>query len=255
MQWEDQGIVLSCRRQGEAHGRVVVLTRRHGRAAGLVRHVQGKKMQGICQPGNIVTVRWQARLEEHLGIWSMDLVAPVAAELLGDPLRLAALVAWCDLAGHALPERDPVPEYAAAAENWALQLSHAPQQKWLLHHILLEKQILSLLGYGLDLSRCAVSGQTGGLTYLSPRTGRAVTAAAGRPYHDRLFLLPACFRDNPQIESLPEGDLLNGWRILSHFLERWAQEHMPTGMLPASRERFAARLEARLDTSCHSERA
>ena len=47
MEWSDEGLVLSARRHGESATVVNLLTREHGRHAGLARGGQGAKARGL----------------------------------------------------------------------------------------------------------------------------------------------------------------------------------------------------------------
>src|SRR5258707_4977390 len=179
MEWEDHGIVLSERRHGESGAIVSLLTAEHGRHAGRVRSTRGPRTRGIFVPGNLVLVNWRARLDEHLGNFTGELVTPFAARALDDPGRLACLAGACALTDIALPEREPHPRAFAALqallEAVAWQAAYA---RW-------ELGLLAELGFGLDLTACAVTGVTDDLRYVSPRTGRAVSEAAAEPWRSR----------------------------------------------------------------------
>ena len=87
MDWQDDGIILSVRKHGETSAIVNVLTRAHGRHAGLVRGGGGKRLSGILQPGNKVQARWHARLPEHLGTFTVEPIKAFAAAALPSPSR------------------------------------------------------------------------------------------------------------------------------------------------------------------------
>ena len=184
MEWRDTGFVLAARRHGESAVIVELLTREHGLHAGLVRGGQSPKLRAVLQPGNEVAALWRGRLAEHLGTILCEMVRPHAARVLDDPDRLAALIAAVALVSAALPEREPHPDVFASFA--ALLEALDSTTDWPARYISWERDLLAELGFGLDLDRCAVTGITTDLAYVSPRTGRAVSRAAGLPYRDRL---------------------------------------------------------------------
>lgn len=191
MEWTDQGIILSQRRHGESGAVLSLLTRDHGRHAGLVRGGTGKAargalQRGTLQTGNRIQATWKARLADHLGHITWELAEASGTRWLDDPPRLAAVTAACALCDAALPERDPHPQ---AFDGLAALLSSLHEESFASIYIHWEIGFLSELGFGLDLSACAAGG-TGQLAYVSPKTGRAVSAEAGEAYKDKLLPLP-----------------------------------------------------------------
>jgi len=244
MEWADEGIVLSARKHGENAAIVQLLTRGHGRHAGLVRGGAGARARGILQPGNRVQAVWRARLAEHLGTYRCELLHSGGALLLDDAVRLAALAAACALAEAALPEREPHPALfeGLAALIAALQSSDRVAG-WGRAYVQWELGLLAELGFGLELSRCAATGRNDELAYVSPRTGQAVSLAAGEPYKDRLLPLPQ-FLVVPG--SLPaDADVLAGLDLAGHFLERHAFAALHRE-LPRARALLIGRLRAAL---------
>lgn len=243
MEWSDEAIVLTTRRHGESAAIVTLLTREHGRHAGLVQGGAGKRARGLYEPGNRVIATWRARLEEHLGHFACELAEPVAAQLLDEKLRLAALAAAAAVAESALPEREPHPRaYAGLVELIAaLTAPGRTTVDWAAAYARWELDLLAELGFGLDLSECAATGTNDRLVYVSPKSGRAVSAAAGEPYRDRLLALPA-FLIGPAPASL--DDVLAGLRLTGHFLARDVFAHGPHPKIgePAARGRFIDRL-------------
>ncbi|MGC2200223.1 MAG: DNA repair protein RecO, partial [Stellaceae bacterium] len=213
MEWRDQGFVLAARRYGESGAIVELLTREHGRHAGLVRGGQAPKMRAVLQPGNAVAAAWRGRLSDHLGTLVCEMVQPYAAAFLGEPGRLAALAAATALVATALPEREPFPEVFTSIGDLLEALGSAPD--WAAHYVEWEQHLLAALGFGLDLGRCAVTGIATDLAYVSPRTGRAVSREAGRPYRDKLLPLPAfLWRDAPADRE----QIALGLALTEHFL-------------------------------------
>jgi len=237
MEWRDTGFVLAARRHGESGVIVELLTIEHGRHAGLVRGGQSPKMRAVLQPGNEVAAAWRGRLAEHLGMLSCELVRAHSAGFLGDPDRLAGLAAATALVAAALPEREPQPDVFASFASLIGALDSG--FGWQARYVEWEKDLLAALGFGLDLGRCAVTGVTTDLAYVSPRTGRAVSRAAGLPYHDKLLALPDfLWCDGP----VDRNQLGLGMALTEHFLLHYV--FAPHGRtLPAARVRLAERLQ------------
>jgi DNA repair protein RecO (recombination protein O) len=243
MEWHDRGFVLAARRHGENGAVVELLTEQHGRHAGLVHGGQSPKLRAVLQSGNEVAAVWRGRLSEHLGTVACELVRPHAAGLLDDPDRLAGLTAAAALVAAALPEREPYPDVFASFDGLLRTLDS--EMNWPARYVEWERDLLAALGFGLDLSRCAVSGATTDLAYVSPRTGRAVSRAAGLPYHDKLLKLPEfLWRYGP---ADPQ-QIAFGMALTEHFLVRHVfQPHGRT--LPAARSRLAERMQSAVAAS------
>jgi len=242
IEWSDEGIVLSARRHGESAAIVSLLTRGHGRHVGLVRGGAGRRARGLYEPGNRVTAAWRARLAEHLGHYACELAESRVARVLDDAARLAGLAAATALVDAALPEREPHGRLFDSLDALILGLcDEAAAVDWRTAYVRFELDLLADLGFGLDLSRCAATGTTADLAYVSPKTGRAVSLSAGEPYRDRLLPLPRFLSQ----ASLPAAaaDLLAGLHLTGVFLEQYAFAHRPPGAggpLPAARDRLLA---------------
>jgi DNA repair protein RecO (recombination protein O) len=237
MEWHDSGFVLAVRRHGENAVIVELLTRDHGRHAGLVRGGQSPKLRAVLQPGNEVAAVWRGRLAEHLGSIACEIVRAYAARILDDPERLAALSAAAALVAAALPEREPHPDVFASFESLLEALDSTTG--WPSRYVGWERDLLAALGFGLDLGCCAVTGATTDLAYVSPRTGRAVSRAAGLPYHDKLLALPEfLWRGEPADRE----QIAHGMALTEHFLVYHV--FLPQGRtLPAARARLAERMQ------------
>ncbi len=215
MHWTDEGIVIGVKRHGEANAVLELMTREHGRHLGLVRGGFGTRLRPILQIGNGVSATWRARLDEHLGNYTVEPLRLRAANFFGSPHaiygvgHLAALM-------RLLPERDPhaglYSEFDALLDRLEDPLLAAPVV------VRFELQVLSELGFGLDLTQCAATSARTELIYVSPKSGRAVSRAAGEPWADKMLRLPAFLRDN---EATPVGcDLADGFALTGFFLER-----------------------------------
>ena len=240
MEWSDTGVVLAARRHGEHAAVVSLLTERHGRHAGLVHGARGRRGRGLYQAGNTLSVRWRARLAEHLGHYACELVRARAARLLDDPPRLAALSAVCALAEAALPERHPYPRVYEMLGRLLDALE--AQERWAEAVVRWELALLGELGFGLDLSACAATGATEGLAYVSPRGGRALSRAAGTPRADALLALPP-FLCRPDAAAGTGADIADGFRLTGWFLDKHVFRGQG-GRMPAARGRLLERLRA-----------
>jgi DNA repair protein RecO (recombination protein O) len=236
MQWSDEGVVLSARRHGESAVILSLLTREHGRHAGLVRGGAGRRQRGVLQPGNMVSVTWRARLEDHLGAFTVEPLASASAQWLDDPGRLAALSAACAVVDMTLPEREPCPHIV---NHLCAFLEALPEAEWAAAYVRWELALLGDLGFGLDLSVCAATGRNDDLAYVSPKSGRAVSLAAGEPYRDRLLPLPGFLTG--AAPPTPAA-VWAGMRLTGFFLDRHLFQ--PQGRsLPDARDRLAGRIE------------
>lgn len=220
MEWADEGLVLSARRHGENATIVVILTRDNGRHAGLARGGQGTKGRGLYQPGNHVSARWRGRLPEHLGNWTCELITGFAAAVMDEAGKLAALSAACAMLESALPEREPVPGVYADSLAFvgALAAEDGTKPRWPEAYARWELQLLADLGFGLDLSACAATGSTENLVFVSPKSGRSVSAEAGEPYRGKLLDLPT-FLTAADVSG-DSDSILAALRLTGYFLER-----------------------------------
>jgi DNA repair protein RecO (recombination protein O) len=239
MEWAAPAIVLDTRSFGEGAAVVSLLTEEYGRHAGLAKGGASRGQRAIWQPGNLVEARWVARLADQLGALTGELVHPAAALAMDDPLALALLSAACAVAEGALPDREPHPRAFQGLVSIIGRLGQGAQAV-LPDYIRWEADLLAELGYGLDLTRCAGTGTTEDLVWVSPKSGRAVSAAAGAPYADRLLPLPAFLLG--QGPSGPEA-WLAGLRLTGHFLGKnaYGHHHRP---LPAARGLLQDRVAA-----------
>ncbi|MCC7305461.1 MAG: DNA repair protein RecO [Alphaproteobacteria bacterium] len=237
--WQDQGIVLNARSHGENGAVVSLLTEGRGRHAGYVRGAHSSKMRGTLEAGNLVDANWQSRVEGQLGTFALELQKNAAAPIMQDALRLAALQSACALCDVALPEREGHP----GLFHGLLALIDALETDiWGPAYVMWEIAFLKELGFSLDLKKCAGGGDAGDLMYVSPKTGRAVSAAMGEAYKEKLLLLPEFLKGREGGEE----DVLIGLKLTAYFLEHWVFAHHTTG-LPEARTRLQERFEKNLN--------
>ena len=210
------------------------MTRGHGRHLGLVRGGRSSKVQPVLQPGNAVSLTWRARLDEHLGEYKVELLASHAARLMAAPVALYGLATVAALL-RLLPERDPHP---SLHEGLAVLVEHLDEPRLAPALVVrFEVAMLAELGFGLDLTRCAVTGSPDDLSHVSPKSGKAVSRAAAAPYLDRLLPLPAFLSEGQGARQPAPADIAAGFALTGYFLRRYLYE--PRGLLePPERARL-----------------
>jgi len=228
MEWTDDGIILGVRRHGESSAIVELLTRAHGRHLGLVRGGSSKRMRPMLQPGNSVRAVWRARLDEHLGYYQIEGTRLRAASLLASSHAVYGVTHLASLA-RLLPERDPHEDIFEMLERTLDDFDDAGEAA--VHLVRFELAMLAELGFGLDLENCAATGETADLAYVSPKSGGAISRAAGEPWRERLLRLPAFLREGEvgqngwSDQDLQDGFRLTGLFLLRHVLEPRGQGH------------------------------
>jgi DNA repair protein RecO (recombination protein O) len=224
MEWTDDGIVLGVRRHGESSAIVELLTRGHGRHLGLVRGGSSSRMRPLLQPGNSLRTVWRARLDEHLGTYVVEATRLRAATVLASSHAVYGVTHLAALA-RLLPERDPHEDIYEMLERTLDDFDDIGEAA--VHLVRFELAMLAELGFGLDLDSCAATGVTSELTYVSPKSGAAVSREAGEPWRDRLLRLPSFLRgdDSWTDQDLHDGFRLTGMFLLRHVLEPRGQDH------------------------------
>lgn len=237
MDWREDAALLAVRRHGESSAIIEVFTENHGRHAGVVRGGTSRKIAPILQPGAQLDVTWRARLEDHLGSFTVEPRQSRAADIMGDRDALAGLNALCALLVFALPERQPFPKLYHQTLTVLDLLGQS--EVWGYAYLKWELALLNEIGLGLDLSSCAVTGAQDGLAFVSPKTGRAVTSAGAGDWADRLLPLPA-FLAKGAVPS--PSELSEGLRLSGYFLENRLASELIQKPLPAARQRLVDRL-------------
>jgi DNA repair protein RecO (recombination protein O) len=238
MDWEAPTIVLDARPYGEGDVVATVMSEAHGLHRGLARGGGSRSKAATWQAGNLVQVRWVARLSDQLGSFTGELIHPGAAHVMDEPLSLAMLTSICAVAEGALPERQPHPRIFDGLLRLIPRLPLGETE--LTDVIGWELVVLADLGYGLDLSSCAITGRTDGLAFVSPRTGRAVTRDAAGVWSGRLLPLPGFLIGADDAGMTAWRD---GLRLTGHFLARdaFGHQHRP---LPYARQMLYDRVSA-----------
>ncbi|MQQ08676.1 DNA repair protein RecO [Epibacterium sp. SM1979] len=237
MEWRDQGFLISQRRHGESSVIIDVFTQSHGRHSGVVRGGAGRKLGPILQPGAQLDLTWRARLADQLGSFSVEPLRSRTYAAISDRVALAGLNTVCALLHFCLPERAAHP---ALYENtkFLLDLLEHPEV-WPLAYVKWELQLLEEVGFGLDLSACAVTGSLQDLVYVSPKTGRAVSRQGAGEWADRLLPLP------PVLRGVGDGspaEIAQALGTTGHFLQHHVAPSLGNRALPEARARFLTAL-------------
>jgi DNA repair protein RecO (recombination protein O) len=230
MEWQDNGIILRMSPHGEGKAVVSIFTESHGRHLGYIR---GTRKQGAyLQPGSLVSCKWQARLQEQLGSWTVEPQRSVYSRVMGSQVLLTALMSACTWIDLTLAERE---EHLELYPVFKECLEELDSPTGLVKYVHFEISLLKELGFGLDFRHCAASGDTADLIYVSPRTGRAVCAREGEAYKDRLLHLPTFLLET--CEKVSIKDIIGGLNLTSYFLERFVLTQLHKAM-PESRLRL-----------------
>lgn len=237
MDWRDQGALLSVRKHGETSVIIEVFTKEHGRHAGVVRGGNSRKIAPILQPGAQLDVAWRARLEEHIGSYSVEPLRS-RASVLSDRTALAGLNAITSLLKFALPEREPHP--VLYRQTQAMLDLLGTNEAWPTAYLKWELALLEELGFALDLSACAVTGAMDGLAYVSPKTGRAVSSEGAGEWADKLLPLPS---DLLGVGSGKRENVVAGLTTTGFFLTHWLAHSLGDKPLPEPRARLVDRLK------------
>lgn len=233
MEWRDEGFVLSARRHGESAAILDVFTPGHGRHSGVLRGGASRKMTPHLQPGTQLALTWKARLEEHLGTFTIEPIRARSAAAMADRLALAGLGAVCAMLAFCLPEREAHRALYTRSEQLLDLLGQ--RDLWPLAYLNWEKALLDAVGFGLDLSRCAATGTTEGLVFVSPKSGRAVSAAGAGDWADQMLPLPPCLLG---IGAAEDAEIALALGTTGHFLERKLAPSLGKGALPDARARL-----------------
>ena len=233
MEWREEGVLLTRRRHGENAAIIEVFTEGHGRHAGIVRGGAGRKLAPVLEPGTQVDVSWRARLEDHLGAFTVEPVASRAANLMGGRKTLAALNSLTALLSFSLPEREAhAPLYH---RTLAVLDMMGDGPFWPLAYIRWELFLLEELGFGLDLGRCAVTDRSDNLVFVSPKSGRAVSRVGAGEWADSMLPL------SPALIGESEGsdeDIRDGLAVTGYFLQHWVAASLGNRPLPEARARL-----------------
>lgn len=233
IEWRDEAALLSVRPFGETSVIIEVFSATHGRHAGVVRGGISRKIAPTLQPGAQLSVGWKARLDNHLGAFTVEPIRSRAAIAMGDRLALAGLNAVCALLTLILPEREP---HAGLYTRTIGLLDLLGQSDvWPLAYLRWEQALLDEMGFGMDLSACAVRGTNEELIYVSPKTGRAVSRQAAGEWADRLLPLPPVLAGRGDATN---AEIVTALRTTGYFLEHRLVASLGDRPVPTARARL-----------------
>lgn len=233
IEWRDQGALLSARVHGESSVIIEVFTPLHGRTLGVVRGGASRKRAPLLQPGAQLDLTWKARLEDHLGAFTVEPIRSRAALVMDDRLALAGLNAVCALLSQCLPEREPHLDLYERSIG-LLDLLGQPDL-WPLAYLQWEMAFLEEMGFGLDLSACAVRGTNENLCYISPKSGRAVSEQAAGEWASRMLPLVPVMKGEGDATG---GEIAKALATTGYFIEHRLLRGLGDKPLPAARARL-----------------
>ncbi len=235
IEWSDEGALLATRPFGETSVIIEVFSAHHGRHAGVVRGGTSRKVAPILQPGAQLSVTWKARLDSHLGSFTVEPVRSRAAAAMGDRLALAGLNAVCAILAHVLPERE---EHAPLYERTIALLDLLGQSDvWPLAYLRWEQALLDEMGFGMDLSACAVRGVNEELIYVSPKSGRAVSREGAGEWADRMLPLPPVLAGQGDAANT---EIVTALGTTGYFIEHRLIKSLGDRPMPVARARLIA---------------
>lgn len=239
MQLRTPALICAMRAHGE-HGAIVrALTPDNGLLAGYVRGGRSRRLRPVLVPGNVVEADFRARTAEQLPGLTVEL-SHSRAGLMAEPLAAAAIDWLSSLTAVALAEGQPHPRLYEMLEAVLAAIEYAPSARgWAAAAVRYELMLMAELGYAIDLSACTATGVRDDLAYVSPKTGAAVSRAAGEPYAAKLLPLPA-FLTDPTAET-GWAEVLDAMRLTGHFLARDILVDRRADVLDA-RERLVERI-------------
>ncbi len=244
MEWLDEGIVLSTKTYGENSALVVIFTSENGLHSGLVRNASSKKLGVALQPSTQVAVRWYGRLEEHLGRFTLETIKSRADLFMSDRLLLSGFNSISTFCLSMLPERQSTRSFYNKTK--LILDGMVVNENWPLFYLRWELNMLSELGFGLDLSKCVLTGSKSNLKYISPKSGRAVSADAGEFYKKKLLAFPSILNVELDRTNFSLSEVVEGLKITGFFIEKWLMDGAQFDNLLDIRGRFISILSSNL---------
>ena len=232
MEWRSVGILLAARKHGETSLIIDTFCPGHGRYLGIVKGGASRKFAPILQVGAQLDLTWKARLQDHLGSFKVELVRARTVHAMSDRILAAGLMSVSTILSRVLPERQAYDNFYRTTED-LLDLLNQPNI-WPMAYLRWELELLTVLGYGLDLSKCAVSGSTEKLRYVSPRTGRAISEQAAGEWVSKLLHLPSIILKG----SGNSDSIIDGLKLTGYFLTKKVFNELSVRSPVSERQRF-----------------
>ena len=210
---EDSAIIILLKKFQEHDLLVTCFTKEHGVIRGLYKQNRKECKLGI---GCTAHVKWNARLAEHLGTWKIEILSNPFIHTMHDVIKHKVLLSIMELLNSCLKEREV--NLAIYEETLRMLKALENSTNILKDYVFFEHTLLHHIGYGLDLSKCVATNSCDDLKYISPKSGKAVSATAGKPYDSKLFKLPAFLNNHSLNPSL--SDVKDALKISRYFLEK-----------------------------------
>jgi len=218
MKFIDQGIIIRITNYGENSAIIKVFSQEHGVYCGFVKSIKSAKSKAIFQIGNLISFEFKSRLEENLGQFSRcDLAKSYCTKILFDKNKLKIASAIFQLIDKVILEKLALEELFLLLSEFLQKLVDEYEiNENLKNYIILEFNILKILGYEIDLSSCVATGVTENLKYVSPKSARAVCFESGKPYENKMLKLPEFFLSCASLAT--KEDLKDGLKLTEYFL-------------------------------------
>ena len=234
MRWESNGLILNFSKYNEKSYILEIFTEEHGKHKGIIRGLHSKNKRSIIEPGNEVFASWSGRLETHLGNYYVEPIKLWSSHILQFKDRLSAISSICSLISLTMAERQPNPIIYFSSKK-LIEIVASKRKDWIREYVFWEMQLLSEIGYGLDLERCAVTSKSSDLVYVSPSSGRAVTNEGAGDFKNKLLPLPKFMTDFKA--NYDNDDIYNALNLTEFFFKK--RFFLPNNLnFPQSRNRL-----------------
>jgi len=234
MRWESNGLILNFFKYNEKSYILEIFTEEHGKHKGIIRGLHSKNKRSIIEPGNEVFATWSGRLETHLGNYNVEPIKLWSSHILQFKDKLSAISSICSLISLTMAERQPNPLIYFSSKK-LIEIVASTRNDWIREYVFWEMQLLSEIGYGLDLERCAVTSKSSDLVYVSPSSGRAVTNEGAGDFKNKLLPLPK-FMTNFKA-NYDNDDIYNALNLTEFFFKK--RFFLPNNLnFPQSRNRL-----------------
>ena len=217
MRWESNGLILNFSKYNEKSYILEIFTEEHGKHKGIIRGLHSKNKRSIIEPGNEVFATWSGRLETHLGNYNVEPIKLWSSHVLQFKDKLSAISSICSLISLTMAERQPNPIIYFSSKK-LIEIVASKREDWIREYVFWEMQLLSEIGYGLDLERCAVTSKSSNLVYVSPSSGRAVTNEGAGDFRNKLLPLPKFMTDFKA--NYDNDDIYNALNLTEFFFKK-----------------------------------
>ena len=219
--WKDKGIILKSDKHGEKGTILTVFTEEHGRYLGW--QYMSSKKKVFFQPGDIVSLTWNARLSEQLGVFNFDTGKSTIGKIIGDFFRLSVLASFCSLINIMLPERENCHNFFQICKNFLNILTdeNVSNIKMPKKYLEWEISLLAEVGISLNFTQCVLTGSRDNLKYVSPKSGCAVSEEYRGEYKRQLIDLPNCLGGKKLLNDSEYYDLIGGFNLTNYFFKKF----------------------------------